>query len=233
MAIKMHMRLPTAALLAIVAASPVLAQDKPDDQKATAEPKTLAELARGADFIGLVQVQSLDYERVRGLPSKGFALLRTLIVYRHPGDPWEKPEFIRVHEKGFGDRKCYYPQRWNEGHRYLVFLEQRKQGGLKGIAPYCKLPVLVTDSFHYALRYPVPGVEIRDRSVVQTLSFTDPDAYVDPGDNIPYSRAEAFRQKGYLEPAGEQGLVFTRGIPISDVRHLMSLYAEAGETASD
>lgn len=182
---------------------------------------TLAALAREADFIGLVQVQAVDYEKVRSLPSKGYAILNTLVVYRHPGEALQIPRNIQVFAQGFSDDACYYPERWNEGRRFLVFLDKRKKGGFQGARPYCMLPVLVTDRLRYALRYPIPGIRLTDTSVVREFEFRDPDAYVKPGTDITYSQANAFRDQGYLERTADNRHLFTYGIPVDEVRRLM------------
>lgn len=209
-------------LLALVSFT-VVARDTPS--AADTEPRkspTLAELAQGADFIGLVQVQSIEYEYTRDLPSKGFALLSTLIVYRHPGETWEEaPRFIQVYEKGFKENACYYPERWDEGRRYLVFLEKRDKDGYQGMWPGCMLPVLITGQLRYALRYPIPGVELADPSVVRKLSFNDPDAYIKRGADIEYSMADSFAESGYLKKTEDGLYLFTHGVLLGDARELM------------
>lgn len=204
-------------------------------EQSEAEP-TLASLARGADFIGIVKVDTVEYETMRTLPSEGFAILRVLVTYRHPGDVLEAPNIIEVYEKGFDDDACYYPERENEGRRYLAFLNERtgkdedgeEKTGYKGTKPGCMLPVLVTADNRFALRYPVPEVDIRDRSVVQKMDFADPDAFVTAGDDLSFSSVDYMVENDWLNEVDEDRHRFTTGIYLDDARPLMKLDEEPG-----
>lgn len=216
-----------------------------DAQAGQEEPEpTLSSLASGADFIGIVQVDTLEYETMRDLPSEGYAILRVLVTYRHPGEVLEAPEIIEVHEEGFEPDACYYPERQNEGRRYLVFLEERTgeddegrdKDGYEGTRPGCMLPVLITADNRFALRYPVPDVDIRDRSVVRKMDFADPDAYVTAGDDLSYTRVDYMVENGWLQEADGNRHLFTTGIYLDDARTLMGLEengAPAGEENGD
>jgi hypothetical protein len=234
--------------------APALAQsneegDQPtSEQNAQAEQNeaksTLASLAREADFIGIVKVDTVEYETMRTLPIEGFAILRVLVTYRHPGDVLEAPDIIEVHEQGIDEDACYYPERENEGRRYLAFLNERtgkdedgkKKTGYKGTKPGCMLPVLVTADNRFALRYPVPEVDIRDRSVIQKMNFADPDAFVTAGDDLSFSSVDYMLENDWLNRVDEDRHRFTTGIYLDDARALMELDKNAsadGEQDSD
>lgn len=221
--------------------APALAQSNEEDDPPTSgengqaeqskgEP-TLAALARDADFIGVLKVDTVEYETMRTLPSEGFARLRVLVAYRHPGEVLEAPDIVEVHEEGFGDDTCYYPERENEGRRYLAFLNERsgkdedgeEKTGYKGTMPGCMLPVLVTADNRFALRYPVPGVDIRDRSVIQKMDFADPDAFVTAGDELSFARVDYMMDNDWLNQVDEDRHRFTTGIYLDDARSLMKL----------
>ncbi len=210
--------------------------DQATEEQAAAEDKTLSELAAGADFIGIVQVDDREYETVRDIPSKGFANLRVLVTYRHPGEVREAPGSVQVHEEGFEEDACYYPERQNEGRRYLVFLQERtgtkpdgqEREGYEGSRPGCMMPVLVTAENRYALRYPVPGVDW-PRDVVRNLVFADPDAFVEAGVDISYTRADYMVENGWLRRADDDRYVYTKGVYLRDARRLMDMGADRAE----
>lgn len=220
------------------------AQTGPDDdtraEQQAPEP-TLASLAREADFIGIAKVDTTEYETVRDLPSEGFAILRVLVTYRHPGEVLDAPESIDVHEDGFGKDACYYPERRNEGRRYLVFLKERtgkneegeEKTGYRGMKPGCMLPVLISADNRFALRYPVPGVDIQDRSVIQEIEFADPDAFITAGQELSYTRAEYMVENGWLREADGDRHIYTTGIYLSDARQLMDLDADTAQDGND
>lgn len=207
-----------------------------DDAEPSGGEPTLSELAEGADFIGILQVDTTEYETVREIPNEGFAILRVLVTYRHPGDVRETPGSVRVHEKGLDRNACYYPERRNEGRRYLAFLQKRtgktpegeRKKGYQGSKPGCMLPVLVTADNRYALRYPVPGVQV-PQSSVRNLVFADPDAFVEPGDDISYSRTDYMAERGWLKRADNDRFVYTKGIYVEDARNLMTLNDDDGQ----
>lgn len=224
--------------IACAAAQSNAAQPPGDDEAdAQRDDVTLSELAAGADFIGIVQVNDREYETVREIPSEGFAILRVLVTYRHPGEVRETPGSVQVYEKGFERDTCYYPERRNEGRRYLVFLQERTgktpdgkpKEGYEGSRPGCMIPVFVTADNQYALRYPVPGVEITDRDLVRDLVFADPDAFVEPGVDLSYTRADYMVEQGWLKKADNDRYVYTRGVYLEEARGLMDLGADRRE----
>ncbi|MEM9302687.1 MAG: hypothetical protein AAGE01_11275 [Pseudomonadota bacterium] len=191
---------------------------------------TVPELAAEADMIALVVVEQVDYQRTRGFPSSGSAFLRVLIPYRGI----EKGTWIEVKEKGLGDEKCYYPEPDPyafEGARFLVMLrETDKPEVYMGVAPGCRIPVLVTDINGYAVRYPVDDLEIPEE-LARDFTFNDPAAIVDASDFTSMQLEDLetrFRAKpvetGPFEPStGEY--TYTRGVDLSDFRRLMDLNA--------
>lgn len=202
--------------------------EEPSEQ-ASSEP-TLASLASEADFIGVVQVDTTEYETVRDLPSEGFAILRVLVAYRHPGEVLDAPGSIDVFEDGFGKDACYYPERQNEGRRYLAFLKERtgkdeqgkEKSGYRGMKPGCMLPVLIAADNRFALRFPVPGVDIQDRSVIRKIDFADPDAFVIGGREVSYTHVEYMVEQNWMRKADDDRYVYTTGIYLSDARRLMN-----------
>lgn len=202
-------------------------------EPAASEDKTLAQLAAGADFIGIVQVDDREYETVRDIPSKGFANLRVLVTYRHPGEVREAPGSVQVYEEGFEKDTCYYPERQNEGRRYLVFLQKRtgktpdgeKREGYEGSRPGCMMPILVTSDNRYALRYPLPGVDVPS-DLVRNLVFADPDAFVEAGADLSYTRVDYLVEQGWLREADNDRHVYTKGVYLRDARRLMDMGAD-------
>lgn len=209
------------------------APDSGDRQAAAESDVTLAQLAAGADFIGIVQVNDTEYETVRDLPSEGFAALRVLVTYRHPGDLRETPGSVNIHEEGFDKDTCYFPERRNEGQRYLAFLQKRtgktedgkKKEGYEGSRPGCMIPVFVTADNRYALRYPVPGIDIGNPDLVRNLVYADPDAFVEPGADLNFTRVDYMVEQGWLKQADDDRYVYTRGVYLKDARRLMNLGA--------
>lgn len=231
-----------------IAPAPAQSNQEEDNAGADGDPAgqeapepTLASLARGADFIGIVKVDTTEYETMRDLPSKGYAVLRVLVTYRHPGEVLEAPEIVEVHDEGFSEDACYYPERENEGRRYLAFLrertgedeEGREKTGYEGTKPGCMLPVLVTADNRFALRYPVPGVDIRDRSVIRKLEFADPDAFVTAGDDLSFTRTDYLVENGWLQEADADRYRYTTGIYLDDARALVGLEEDATPAGDD
>lgn len=188
---------------------------------------SLAELAAGADLIAVVQVEETTYEYVRRkFPVKGTGYLKVLLPYK--GDT-TAGTLIQVPESGLRDSACYYPRLdlfQVEGARFLAFLKHDKDDIYKGTAPYCRLPVFVTDTARYALKFPVPGVAFDSPDQVRELRFADPAAYVDTNDmtrmQIEALEAE-FAQPVPTQPGfpPDTRFVYTRGIMLGDVRAAM------------
>lgn len=195
---------------------------------AATDSPTLAGLAAEADVVAIVRVEDTDYEYARGFPRSGFALLRVLIGYKgaNSGD------LIEVPEEGLDDDACYFPQLGLfqvEGRRFLTFLKRKGKDSYIGTAPTCRLPVLVTAQSAYALLYPIDGATIESpETVVETLSFADPAAYVDGSDLTSERLRELVEDYGAervdndpLTPRSET-YVYTRGIPMPKLRALMA-----------
>lgn len=215
----------------ILVVLPCAAPAQGDDDEGQSGPVTLQNLAAGADYIGVLQVDDRDYETTRDMPTAGVAFLRPLISYRHPGDPRRPPELVEVHENGVGAGRCYYPERQNEGHRFLAFLHQRPEGeGYTGRMPGCMLPVYVTADNRYALRFPVEGLEIPDRSLVREIHFADPDAFVDRGEDLSYARSRELEERGLVRADDSGRRFYTHGIYLEDLSDV--LRSPGSETGS-
>ena len=199
-------------------------EDAPD---AAALSMTFAQLAADADLIAVVQVEETTYEYVRRkFPVKGTGYLKVLLPYKGDTTPGT---LIQVPESGLRDTACYYPRLdlfQVEGARFLAFLKQEKDDVYKGVAPYCQLPVFVTDSARYALKYPVPGVEFASPDQVRELQFADPAAYVETNDmtRMQIEALEADFARPVPTAPGfppDTRYVYTRGIMLGDVRAAM------------
>ena len=188
---------------------------------------SLAKLAETADLIAIVRVEDTYYEKIRSFPSKGQANLRVLIPYQGSS----RGDLVVVTEEGLAADACYYPEVGpfvREGQRFLVFLNKTPKSSYRGRAPGCRIPVLVTDDAQYAMIYPIPGVAIADLSLVEELTFSDPAAFVDATEStfaqldelINYYRARLVEADS-IEP-GRAIYVYTRGIPISKLRAMLS-----------
>lgn len=220
--------------LALLPAVAVAAnQDADQKQDSPKGPVTIKELAAKADYIGLLQVDDTHYETMRGIPSKGHAELKTLVTYRHPGIGRVPPGKVSVYEEGFGDERCYYPERRNEGRRFLAFLKKRKgKDGYSGTRPGCMLPVYVTRDNSYALRYPIPGLAIPDKSLVKKIQFADPDAFVEAGDQLSYARTESLVDQDLLLQTDDGDYQYTHGIYLRDLRPAIEAAKKPEETRS-
>lgn len=182
-------------------------------------PPTLEELAASSDLIGIAQVYYTDYEYSHSYPVAGTAYLKMLITYRAE----EPVELFRVKEKGLHSGECYFPstEYGKDGPRFLVFLSQGPDGDYIGNPRLCMVPVAVTVDQAYALPYPRPELNLTDagEAAVMDIEFSDTNATVDASE---MTRSMAARKAEEL--GGEvrgQRIVFTRGIPISEVRSLM------------
>ena len=143
----------------------------------------------------------------------------------------ERGELLEVTERGLGEQRCYYPElgTWQfEGDRFLVFLQKADNDTWRGRAPACRLPVLVDESNRFLLRYPIKGLTIEDRTVVETVEYNDPAARVDASD---FTSAQVRELENFYlatrvvssDPLAPPDLVYqyTRGISLANVRRLM------------
>ncbi len=191
----------------------------------TAQKPGLSQLAAQSDLVAVAQVVATQYEYTRGFPSKGFATLRILIPYKSPL-PLDQ---VRVFEQGIKERECYFPEisPWREGERFLVFLEHLEVDRFKGNPDSCALPILVTDSNHYALRIPQDAISLGEKgeALVRELVYADPAAYIDSRALTSTTTAKMVEQLK-LRQLGDE-LIYTQGIRLGDVRRLMGSEALA------
>lgn len=206
---------PAIFCLLLAAASVAQAQDT----KPQPPPKPLAELAREADFVGLVQVADTDYQYVRKFPNGGTAYLNVLFTYKNPNP---KEDLIQVYEEGLHPFECYFPDPGvgQEGQRYLVFLRfhPKLKDTYQGLPQGCALTVFVTDDNRYALRYPDDGMALTDslQSLVSPMNFADQHAVVSDDDlEVPVRNEEL--ANGMLVRQGDN-FKYTHGITLEKIR---------------
>lgn len=205
------------------------------------EPSGLAELARKADIVALVQVRDTDYLRRRELPVSGSAYLRVLIPYKtasgtpalpQPGDagPGGGAALVEVYEKGLHEAECYFPDPgvFEEGRRYLVFLRRDPDDAsrYRGLPEGCAIDVLVDQDNGYVVRMPVTGMRLTAAQTdlleqkTRTMRYSDPYAVVDDED-LPPARRDTLRAAGQIAPHGPRQWIYTRGVPLSEFRELL------------
>ena len=212
-------------------AQDILPESNPDHQFAyeeveTVEFKDFEEAANWADLVAVAQVVNIDYQKTRKLNAKGQAFLNILVPYKGA----KKNELIIVNESGFADDACYYPDRENEGARYLVFLKQTaNEMEYVGFKPLCQLQVLISDLGHYALRYPLDTEIPLPEGAGQSMRFADPHAVVDATAWTGASREQHMER--FASKLSEDSdlfqkyyyLTYTQGVDIGVVRRLMKI----------
>ena len=194
---------------------------------------SFAEATEWADLVAIAQVDDIEYEQVRELNAKGYAFLNILIPYKGS----KKDEPIAVVASGFESNACYYPDRINEGERFLVFLKKApndKSNVYYGYKPFCQFQILLSDLGQYILRTPLDTDAIKiDETLIQDTVFNDPHVMIDATlwTNIDRkSYAEKFHCKIIETEDSLQKyyhLRYTQGIPIYDVRPLLKLKYKA------
>ncbi len=187
---------------------------------------SFAAAAAWADVVAIAQVMNIDYEKTRELNAKGQAFLTVRVPYKGV----QKDELLIVSSKGFDSHVCYYPEREDEGRRFLVFLKQSKNDGeYHGFNPYCQIQVLLTDLGQYALRYPLDvDFEVAD-DLVQDLQFNDPHAVIDATEWTNIRREQ--HQQQYGTTLSEDSdmfqkyfyLTYSQGIMMYEIRKLMNI----------
>jgi len=199
--------------------------------------KSFAEATQWADLVAVAQVDDIEYEKVRNLNAKGYAFLNILIAYKGA----QKDEPIAVVAKGFDDNVCYYPDRENEGERFLVFLKKApndKNNVYYGYKPYCQMQILLSDTGHYILRTPLdkPAIEL-DKSLIEDQTFKDPHAMLNATLWTSIKReqyAKDFQCKiieKELVTSRSFYLRYTQGVPIYKVRPLLKVKYKARITS--
>lgn len=205
--------------------APAAAEDQP----------TLARLFADADLVALARVEQTDYEKTRDFPSSGSAILKVLIPYKGI----ERGQIFEVAEQGLEETACYYPELailQIEGDRFLVFANSEPSETVyRGFAPGCKIPVAVMSNSLYAIIAPVPGLTLPEE-VIEEVEFADPAAFVDATEftSAQIKRLETLYHARAITP-GEfepnfKRYVYTRGVPISGLRRLLS--ADSADQAS-
>jgi hypothetical protein len=183
---------------------------------------SLAELTTRADVVVLAQARDTDYAYRREFPLEGSAFLRVLIAYKA-----DKPlGIIEVYEQGLHAHECYFPNPtvFEEGRRYLLFLQQDKSKPerYRGLAQGCALDVLVDRNNRYVVRLPITGIELTDPLLELGKKFEFADAYAMENDeSLPAQKRDALLAAGWIEPRGDR-YIYTHGVELSTVRKLMT-----------
>ncbi|MCF6301219.1 MAG: hypothetical protein L3J52_08910 [Proteobacteria bacterium] len=188
--------------------------------------KTFEEAAQWADLVAIAQVYNTDYQKTRSLNSSGQAFLIIRVAYKGAS----KNEIIIVNAKGFDDHLCYYPERENEGRRFLVFLKATNNDSeYAGFKPFCQLEILLTDLGQYALRYPMDSeIDVADE-IIEKMEFNDPHSVIDATEWTGIKR-DAHQQKFQTILTEDSDmfqkyfyLTYSKGISISHIRKLMNI----------
>jgi len=183
-------------LVLAMVATPLFAQiERP------APPISLADLGAKAEVIVLAQVKDTDYFYRHEYPVSGSAYLKILIPYRI-----DKPlEIIEVYEHGLHENECYFsnPTVFEEGRRYLLFLQRDpdQPERYRGLTVGCALDVLVKGDNHYALRYPVTGIDLADalEDLAKEMQFGDSYAIEDE-DSLTSTERNSLLDAGWIVP---------------------------------
>ncbi len=194
---------------------------------------SFAEAAKWADLVAIAQVDDIEYEQVRELNAKGYAFLNILIPYKGA----KKDEPIAIIATGFEDNVCYYPDRINEGQRFLVFLKKapgEESNVYYGYKPFCQMQVLLSELGQYILRTPLDTdlLKIGD-NLIQEQKFNDPHAMVDSTLWTSITREEyASKFKCKIIETEDNiykyfHLRYTQGVPIYNIRPLLKLEYKA------
>lgn len=188
---------------------------------------SLEQAAQWADVVAVAQVVNIDYEKTRELNSQGQAFLTVNVPYKGVN----KNDLLIVNAKGFEAHQCYYPDRQNEGQRFLVFLKQSPQNNNEylGFKPFCQLQVLLDDSGKYILRFPLDVSLTLPDTIVESVNYQDPDALVDATEWTSLKRDE-YKKSFNTELIIEEDLFqkyfylkYTQGIPLSEIRPLLKV----------
>ena len=184
---------------------------------------SLTELAEKSDLVAVAQVRDTDYVYTRSFPSEGSAFLSILIAYK-PGKT--SGDIIQINEKGLHPNECYFenPTVFEEGRRYLVFLRRDPEDleNYRGLADGCALEILVTAENRYALKFPISGIDLKDKldKLVLKQDFRDNYALLTEESISPVVRDDLLT-RGLLVPY--QGkFKYTHGIDLTEARKLIS-----------
>ncbi len=187
---------------------------------------SFAEAAAWADVVAVAQVVNIDYLKTRELNAQGQGFLTVRVPYKGVN----KNDLLIVSSKGFDDHVCYYPDRIEEGERFLVFLKQSaNQGEYHGFKPFCQIQVLLTDTGEYAIRYPMDTDINIDDELIREINYNDPHAVIDATDWTSISRQQ--HQETFDTILTEDSdmfqkffyLTYTKGIMMYQIRKLMNI----------
>jgi hypothetical protein len=209
---------------------------KPEDFKVP-NIHSFPEATQWADVVAIAQVDDIEYEKTRKLNAKGYAFLNILVAYKGV----QRGEPIAVLASGFEDNACYYPDRKNEGERFLVFLKKapnQEKNVYYGFKPFCQMQILLSDMGQYILRTPLDTdlIDI-DESIIEQQQFNDPHAMFDTTLWTGINRdkyAEQYQCK-IIESSDTFNkyfhLLYTQGVPIYKIRPLLKLPYKAKITS--
>lgn len=140
---------------------------------------SFAQASQWADLVAIAQVDDIEYEQVRKLNAKGYAFLNIQVSYKGT----TRGEQIAVLATGFDDNVCYYPDRENEGERFLVFLKKAPdelKNVYYGFKPFCQFQILLSDLGQYVLRTPVDNNSVNiPEDLIEPHTFNEPHAMFD------------------------------------------------------
>ena len=190
---------------------------------------SLDQATEWADLVAIAQVDDIEYEQVRSLYTEGYAFLNVLIPYKGAS----KGEPIAVLAQGLDDDTCYYPDRVNEGERFLVFLKKvpdEKNNVYYGYKPFCQMQILLSELGQYILRTPLDNHVIDiDESLIEQHTFNDPHAMIDATSWTSISRDE-YAEKYQCRVIETEDtlnkythLRYTQGVPLDKLRPLLKL----------
>lgn len=192
---------------------------------------SLQQAAQWADVVAVAQVVNIDYQKTRDLNAKGQAFLTVRVPYKGVN----KNDLLIISAKGFEDHQCYYPDRENEGQRFLVFLKQSplNDNEYHGFKPFCQIQVLLDDSGRYYLRYPTDTDLKFDPDLIEEVTYQDPHARVDATEWTSIKRDEYQAQFNTTLITEEDlfqkyfYLKYSLGIPLSEIRPLLKVQRQA------
>lgn len=185
-------------------------------------PVSLSELAAKADLVAVAQVKDTDYVYARSFPNEGSAFLKILIGYKLNNTA---EEIIEVYEKGLHPNECYFenPTVLEEGRRFLVFLRLDLQDPeiYRGMAQGCALELFVTQDNRYALKYPVDGIDLKDRmdELVSKYDYHDNYAVV-PEEGLSPAERDRLLADGLIVPY-QGDFKYTHGVDLTSARSLI------------
>ena len=110
---------------------------------------------------------------------------------------------------------------WQEGQRFLVFMQHLEADRFRGHPQVCALSILVTDANEYAMRMPQDTVILGSDgdSLVREFVYADPAARIDATELTSTSIIK-MQQELKVRRLGND-LVYTLGISLTDVRRLI------------